>query len=114
MLKRLWKKGNPLALLVGMKTDTATMEESMETPQKTSNKSTYDPSIPLLGIYPEENNVKKTHVPSVHCRLCTIARAMKQSRCPSTDEWIKKQWYIYTIEYYSAKKWNVFESVLMR
>ena len=74
----------------------------------------YDPAILLLGIYPEETNVKKTHVPSVHCRLCTIARARKQPRCPSTGEWIKKQWYIHTIEYYSAKKWNAFELVLMR
>ena len=70
MLKRLWKKGNPLALLVGMKTDTATMEESMETPQKTRNKSTYDPSIPLLGIYPEENKCEKDTCPQ--CSLQTM------------------------------------------
>ena len=44
----------------------------------------------------------------------TIARTWKQPRCPSTDEWIKKLWYIYTIEYYLAIKRNVFESVLMR
>ena len=46
--------------------------------------------------------------------LLTIARTWKQPRCPSTDEWIKKLWYIYTIEYYLAIKRNVFESVLMR
>ena len=46
--------------------------------------------------------------------LFTIARTWKQPRCPSTDEWIKKLWYIYTIEYYLAIKRNVFESVLMR
>ena len=45
--------------------------------------------------------------------LLTIARTWKQSRCPSTDEWIKKLWYIYRLEYYSAIKWNAFESVLM-
>ena len=44
----------------------------------------------------------------------TIARTWTQPRCPSRDEWIKKQWYIYTVEYYSAMKRNVFESVLMR
>ena len=44
----------------------------------------------------------------------TIARTWKQPRCPWTDEWIKKVWYIYTIEYYSAIKRNEFESVLMR
>ena len=41
-----------------------------------------------------------------------IARTWKQSRCPSTDEWIKELWYIYTMEYYSAIKRNAFESVL--
>ena len=46
--------------------------------------------------------------------LFTIARTWKQARCPSTDEWIKKLWYIYTMEYYLAIKMNTFESVLMR
>ena len=46
--------------------------------------------------------------------LFTIARKWKQPRCPSTDEWIKKLWYIYTMEYHSAIKRNTFESVLMR
>ena len=46
--------------------------------------------------------------------LFTIARTWKQARCPSTDEWIKKLWYIYTMEYNSAIKTNAFESVLMR
>ena len=46
--------------------------------------------------------------------LFTIARTWKQPRCPSTDEWIKKLWDIYTMEYYSAIKRNAFESVLMK
>ena len=46
--------------------------------------------------------------------LFSIARTWKQPRCPSTDEWIKKLWYIHTVEYYSAIKGNAFESVLMR
>ena len=46
--------------------------------------------------------------------LFTIARTWKQPRCPSIDDWIKKLWYLYTMEYYSAIKRNVFESVLMR
>ena len=46
--------------------------------------------------------------------LFTIARTQKQPRCQSTDEWIKKLWYIYTMEYYSAIKRNAFELVLMR
>ena len=45
--------------------------------------------------------------------LFTIARTWKQPRCPSTDEWIMKLWYIYTMEYYSAIKRNTLESVLM-
>ena len=46
--------------------------------------------------------------------LFTIARTWKQSRCPLTDEWIKKLWYIYTMEHYSAVKWNELESVLVK
>ena len=46
--------------------------------------------------------------------LLTIAWTWKQPRCPSADQWIRKQWYIYTMEYYSAIKKNTFESVLMR
>ena len=45
--------------------------------------------------------------------LLTIARTWKQPRCPSADEWIRKLWYIYTMEYHSAIKNNTFESVLM-
>ena len=48
------------------------------------------------------------------CWLFTIARTWKQPRCPSADEWIRKLWYIYTMEYYSAIKKNAFESILMR
>ena len=48
------------------------------------------------------------------CPLFTMARTWKQPRCPSADEWIRKLWYIYTMEYYSAIKKNTFESVLMR
>ena len=46
--------------------------------------------------------------------LFIIARTWKQPRCPSTDEWIKKLWYIYAMEYYSVIKRDAFESVLMR
>ena len=46
--------------------------------------------------------------------LFTITRTWKQPKCPSTDAWTKKVWYIYTLEYYSAIKKNTFESVLMR
>ena len=46
--------------------------------------------------------------------LFMIAQTWKQPRCPSTDEWVKKLWYTYTTEYYSAIKRNTFESILMR
>ena len=73
-----------------------------------------DLTIPLLGIYPEENKVEKhTCIPLFIESLFTIARTWNQPRGPLTDEWIKKFWYIYTMEYYSAIKRNAFESVLM-
>ena len=78
-------------------------------------KSPYDPAIPLLGIYPEETRVEKySCIPLFTAALFIIARTWKQPRCPSTDEWIRKLWYIHTMEYYSAIKRNAFESVLMR
>ena len=78
-------------------------------------KLPYDPAIPLLDIYPEVTKIEKyTCTPMFIAALFTIARTWKQPRCPSKDEWIKKLWYIYTMEYYSAMKRNAFESVLMR
>ena len=56
----------------------------------------YDPAIPLLGIYPEETIIQKdTCTPMFIAALFTIARSWKQPKCPSTDKWIKKMWYIY-------------------
>ena len=57
---------------------------------------------------------KDTCTPKFIAALFTIARTWKQPRCPLTDEWIKKLWYIYTVEYYSSTKRNTFESVLMQ
>ena len=83
--------------------------------KKLGIKPPYDPAIQLLGIYPEETKTEKdTCIPLFIAALFTIARTWKQPRCPSTDEWIKKLWYIYTMEYYSAIKRNAFESVLIR
>ena len=63
-------------------------------------KPPYDPAIPLLSIYSE----KDTCIPLFIAVLFTVTRTWKQPRCPLTDEWIKKLWYIYTMEYYSAIK----------
>ena len=57
---------------------------------------------------------KDTCIPLFFASLFTIARMWKQPRYPSADEWMRKLWYIYTVEYYSAIKKNTFESVLMR
>ena len=74
----------------------------------------YDLAIPLLGIYTEETRIERdTCTPRFIRALFTIARTWKQPRCPSADEWIKKIWYIYTMDYYPAIKRNTFESVLM-
>ena len=78
-------------------------------------KPPQNPAIPFLGIYPEETRVEKdTCIPLFIAALFTIARTWKQPSCSSTDEWIKKLWYIYTMEYYPAIERNTFESVLMR
>ena len=67
----------------------------------------YDPAIPLLGIYPEKNMIQKnTCTPMFIAGLFTITKTWKQCKCPSTDEWVRKMWYIYTMEYYSAIKKN--------
>ena len=67
----------------------------------------YDPAIPLLGIYPEKTIIQKdTCIPMFIAALPAIARTWKQAKCPLTDEWINKMWYIYTVEYYSAIKRN--------
>ena len=83
--------------------------------KKLQIKLPYDPAIPLLAIHTEETRMERdTCTPMFIVALFTIARAWEQPRCPSEDEWIRKLWYIYIMEYYSAIKKNAFESVLMR
>ena len=75
----------------------------------------HDPAISLLGIHIEETRIERDIcIPMFITALFIIARTWKQPRCASADEWIRKQWYIYTMEYYSAIKMKTFESVLMR
>ena len=77
--------------------------------KKLGIKPPYDPATPLLRIYLEETSTEKyTCIPLFIAALFAIARTWKQPGCPSTDEWIKKLWYIYTMEYYSAIKRNAF------
>ena len=75
----------------------------------------YDPAIPLWGTYPEKTIIQKdTCTPMFIAVLFTIARSWKQPKCPSIDEWIKKMWHIYTMEYYSAIKRNKTELFVVR
>ena len=75
----------------------------------------YNPEIPLLGKHTKETrNKRDTCIPMSIAALFAIARSWKQLRCPLTDKWIRKLWYIYTIEYYSAIEKDTSESVLMK
>ena len=108
---------------MGKQIGAATVENSMEISQKKTLKTElpYDPGIPLLGIYLKETKPlirKDTYTTMFIAALFIIAKVRKQPKCPSTDEWIKKMWYIYiymyvhitfyvytyTMEYYSAIK----------
>ena len=70
----------------------SSLKKQIETP--------YDSKIPIVGIYPEKTIIwKDTCIPILIATLFAIAKTWNQSKCPSTDEWIKKMWYIYTMEY---------------
>ena len=65
----------------------------------------YDPAIALMGIYPKDTDAGKrwdTCTPMFLAAMSTTAKLWKEPQCPSIDEWIKKMWSMYTIEYYSA------------
>ena len=115
MLERVWRKGNPLTLLVRMQTSTATLWSTVwRFLTKLALELPYDPAIPLLGIYTEETRIERdTCTPMFIAALFTIGRTWNQPRCPSADKWIRKLWYIHTMEYCSAIRKNTFESVLM-
>ncbi|KAF0885964.1 LORF2 protein, partial [Crocuta crocuta] len=69
----------------------------------------YDPATALLGIYPRDTGVlmhRGTGTPMFTAALSTIAKTWKEPKCPSTDEWIKKMWFIYTMEYNMAMRKN--------
>ena len=102
----MWRKGNPLTLLVRMQTSTATMENGVESPLKTGNRTALWSSNPTAGHTHWGNQNWKRHLyPNVHRSIVYNSQE---------DEWIRKLLYIYTMEYYSSFKKNTFESVLMR
>ena len=116
MLERVWRKGNPLTLLVGMQASTVTMENSVEIPlKKLEIELPYNPAIPLLGIHSKDSRTERDMCTQMFiAALFTIVRTWNKPRCPLADECLRKLWYTYTMEYYSAIKKNTFESVLMR
>ena len=104
MLKRVWRKGNLLTLLVGMHTGTAIMESSVKIPLETGNRTAIWPSSPAAGHTNVTRLERDTCTLMFITPLFTIARKWKQPWRPLADEWIRKLWYIYTMEYYSAIK----------
>ena len=105
MLERVWRKENPLKLLMGIQTSKPLWRTVWRFLKKLEIELPYDPAIPLLGIHTEETRIERyTCTPMFITELFIIARTWKQPRCPSADEWIRKLWYIYTMEYYSAVK----------
>ena len=97
------------ALLVGMQTGEATLETVWTFLKKLKIELPYDPAIALLGIYPRDTGMlfrRSTCTPMFTAALSTIAKVWKEPKCPSMDEWIKKMWYIDTMEYYLAIKKN--------
>ena len=75
----------------------------------------YDPAIQLLGIHAKETRIERdTCTPMFITALFTIARTWKHPRCPLADKRIRKLWYIYTIEYYSAIEKDTSKSVLKK
>ena len=115
MMERMWRKGNLHKLLVGMQTSIATWRTVWRFLKKLETELPYDPVIPLLGIHTQETRTERDMcTPMFMAALFIIAGTWRQPRCLSADEWIRKLWYIYTMEYYSDIKKTTSESVLIR
>ena len=101
MLERVWKKGNPLTLLVGIQTNIQPLRRTVwRFLKKLEIELPYDPEVRLLSIHTEETRIERdTYTPMLIAALLVIAKTWKQPRCPSADEWIRKLWYIYKMEY---------------
>jgi hypothetical protein len=115
MLARMWGKRNTPPLLVGLQARITTLEIDLSVPQKTGHITT-GRSSPLLGIYPEDvpTGNKDTCSTMFITALFIIIRSWEEPRCPTTEEWIQKTWYIFTTEYFSAIKNNEFMKFLCK
>ena len=115
MLEWVWRKGNPLAVWWECKLIAPLQRTVWRVLKKLKIELPYDPSIPLLGIYPEKTMVQQESCTTMFiAALFTMARTWKQPKCSSTDEWIKKMWHLYTMEYYSAIKRNEIQLFVVR
>ena len=107
-MARMQRKGNPSALLVGIETGAATVENSMELPQKKKkNGPAFSLSNSTSGIQPKNPKTtvqKNIRIPMFIAVLFIIAKIWKQAKCPSVHECIKELWDIYTMECYIAVK----------
>ena len=104
---KLWRKGNPSALLVGMQTGAATVENSMKFTEKIKNRTSFGPSDSIAGNIPEESQNSYSKIlctPMFIEAQFTIAKCWKQPKCQSVKERIKKWWYVYTMECYTAQR----------
>ena len=104
---RLWQKGNPSTLLVGMQTGVAAVQTSWNFLKKLKMELPFDLTIPLLGLYlknPDTPTQKNLCTPMFIAAQFIIAKCQKQPKCPSVNAWIKKLWYIYTMEFYEAER----------
>ena len=84
----MWRKGNPLTLFMGMQVGAASLDNSVEIPQEIKNRTSYDPAIALLGIYPKDTDVVKRRAictPMFIAAMATVAKPWKEPRCPWLD-----------------------------
>jgi hypothetical protein len=114
MLERMWRKRNTLHCWWNCKLVQPLWKSVWQFLKKLDIVLPEGPTIPLLGIYPEDVPTSKKDTCSTMfiAALFIIARNWKEPRCPSTEEWIQKMWYINTMEYYSATKKNEFMKFL--
>ena len=114
MLVRMWRKRNTPPLLVELQACTTTLEISLAVHQKIGHSTPGGSCNTFPGIHPEDvpTGKKDTWSTMFIAALFIIARSWKEPRCPSTEEWIQKMWYINTMEYYSAIKKNEFMKFL--
>ena len=110
MLVRMWRKGETSYTLVRMQTDAVTLGNNMGTPQKVKNRTTLQCSNFTARYLPKgykSTDSKGTCIPMFIAALSTIAKLWKETKCPSTHEWIKKIWEYMGILFSHQKEWHL-------